>query len=479
MQYRSLIAIFAVALAACTADNPEYIGDGQDLAGSGGGGNDLASGGDDLGTGGGDDLASGGGNDLAGRDLSTRPVDLAGADLRPPPGCTTVTDAKYHVDPKTGVDAATTTGAAACPFRTVKAAMAYVTAGALTPAQVVLDNDVGPATETFPIRVLTGITVTSGATTRSVLPGAGEVGFTLAAANCALSDLVLNGASSAAAGIGVATGSDATSTKLSGITVIGFRNHGISVESGGVFIGEGVSVLKNGLSPSAAAPPPAGLEARGGNVVIDVGAGANATQFDGNASGIIVEGTAGLQLTGVPASDAVTSGSGTVTASGNMFSNIVVHQSAAAGAIPGPVDITGVVANGSQGGAGVHVFANSRLTLRDSVTVGNKTNGVQLSPVTGNVQITQGIDLGSGGSFGKNTLQAATGGNTNAGLCVESFPSSTSVTVEARGNIFANVDCSALVVVGGTTSATTCTGGVDIGGTANNVTIRLANCPDQ
>jgi hypothetical protein len=81
------------------------------------------------------------------------------------------------------------------------------------------------------------------------------------------------------------------------------------------------------------------------------------------------------------------------------------------------------------------------------------------------------INLGVGGDFGHNTLQAAApNNNTGAGICNE-----TTNSLDAQGNLFNGIDCSQ-ATPGAVTKGSSCTtGSFDISVTSSG-TINATNC---
>jgi len=416
--------------------------------------------------------------------------------------CAAVTDNKFYVDPSAGNDT-TGTGTTACPFKTIGRTIGFLnstfTGGIPAGAQVLLRGNASAATgETFPLSVPANVTIRSELTTsvRTVEVAAGKTGFNLSRPNSGLASLIIDGKGAAYAGIGVGGSASSTTTTLGFVTVTSMRNDGIYVESGGVRIGAGVRSILNGTSPTSTGLG-SGLHVRGGSAVIVVAAGEAATGFDQNAAnGIIVDGTGYVtatgkaDLTGYPsvAPPAVTSGTGTITVKQNKLAGIGIVQTSAASSSN---VLTGVVVWKNEGN-GIRVYAQSRLILRDSVSVANGRNGVEISPTSASTSVAN-IDLGGDG-FGKNLLQWSGSGLSNlyAGICVDNFYGN-AVTVLAKGNYFGAKSCAlslppTLPVLTSGAGNADCSGigsPVDIaaekgsgGSTPTKVTVSLASCAD-
>jgi len=415
--------------------------------------------------------------------------------------CPAVTDNTYYVDPATGSDTAST-GSTTCAFKTISRAVAYLSAtyGTAVPAgtRILLRGKATAATgETFPIRVPPNVTVSSATTTiQTVEVAAGRLGFTLATANSAITNLTIAGLTTAYVGVAAVSGANST---LGNVTVTGMRNDGVYVEGGTLKIGAGVHVDKNGVS-GIGYPQGNGMRVVAGSVAITVNTGEATTSFNENVrAGIFVENNGFVTVTGVPDitgyptstnPPAVASGTGTVTTNRNFGSGVFLVQS---GTATNTNVINGLV-SWRNGANGMRVVTPSRVTLRSSVTAGNGDNGVAIAMTNTSTPSTAGIDLGSD-PFGKNILQTPSNGNAHAGICVGYLPIGT--VIRAKGNYFNGKNCSVtpiptpLPIVNFTTatyaSAMDCgsVAGVDVavsrnssGGLPTGITVDLDNCAD-
>ncbi len=421
--------------------------------------------------------------------------------------CPAVTDHRYYVDPATGSDTEST-GSTTCAFKTITRAIAYLnsTYGTAIPAgtRVLLRGTANAASgETFPIRVPTNVIVQSATTTiQTVEVAAGSNGFLFATANSGLADLRIAGATAANVGVAAVSGSSSTTTTLTNVTITGMRNDGIYVEGGGLEIGAGVHVDKNGVS-AIAYPRANGMHIVAGSVVVAVAAGEANTSFNENyRAGIFVENNGFVTITGVPDitgyptstnPPAVSAGTGTVTTSVNGGSGVFVTQT---GTITNTVSIDGLV-SWKNNANGMRIITPSHVTLRNSVFVGNGDNGVAIAMLsTGSTPTpsTANIDLG-GDAFGKNILQTPSNGNAHAGICVGYFGAAN--TIRAKGNYFNGKNCTvspapvplpivnaAVATYSGSmdcasvTGADVATSRTNTGGLPIGITVDLDNCAD-
>ena len=142
-------------------------------------------------------------------------------------------------------------------------------------------------------------------------------------------------------------------------------------------------------------------------------------------------------------------------------------------------DLRGIVVWAHSAGPGLHIRGGARVKLRGSVLLANKSNGVLVSPgATAAGNDLSRIDLGVAGDPGRNILQAVAAGNPNggAGLCIERVVSQQSLTVRARGNLFAGLDCGASPF-GVIRESTSCEAPVDVAVAAGSlVTVDVAGC---
>ncbi len=343
----------------------------------------------------------------------------------------------YWVDPVNGSDK-TGTGATAadgCALKTITAALGLI--GAVTVPTTVMV--VGPATvgagETFPIPLPENVKVVAASGAVTVQVPASDTGFVLAFRNSGLvgspsAPLALVGTGGALNGVVVNTGSQLT-TQVTGVTISQFDDSGLLVQGSGVLsIGPGLVATLNGAGVALGA----GLHvAENGHVEIGVSAGAPPTRFDANAvHGITVNGNASVTLSGAVTN--ALAGTGTVTTNGNGSAGLYIGQTSTN---PPLNTITGLVSFGAVSGNGIRFRAGSRVTLRQSVSLGNAGAGLLVDSGTNSADVT-GIDLGSGTDYGHNVFQAAGASeNKGDGLCMAGVNG----TLLATGNVFRAVSC--------------------------------------
>ena len=347
----------------------------------------------------------------------------------------------------------------------------------------------GPA-ETLPIVVPANVTITTKTGSVTLTPGADKTGFTLIGDGAGIeasSDALLTiqgGTGAAGKGIVVTTATSADVVNLKYVTVNNAGGDGIQITKGtanflvgvgvtnvganGINIsGTGTATMNAGLSVTNAgsnginisgtgtatigagvtvtgsgttANPANGLNISGsGTATITVGASASSTAFDSNTQyGIAVADTGVLTVAGaVP-----TTGNAvrTVSAKNNTSSNVHFASSSTT-----PSAINYFYSYGSTED-GLQIAAGSTIRVRHSVFRHNTGDGVHIiSSATSN--ILTNIDLGAttpAADVGNNELQnsSTTLRNGGAGICVSLTLATTSAqTLEARGNQFANVDC--------------------------------------
>jgi hypothetical protein len=383
--------------------------------------------------------------------------------------CAAVTGNTYIVDPVNGSDA-TGTGSASpvesCALKTIKRALTLIgTPTAATTIQVV-GGATGPSTasgETFPIVVPTNVTITtkpaSGAVTVTI--PAGVAGFTMNSpasaiqGNTGASLTITTTANGATDGVVVGgTAGTGGATTLANVSITGMLSSGILVNAGVVTINAGVVSNDNGTATSAGH----GLDVEAGEAIVTGGATA-ATTFNGNsAHGILVEGTGLINLTG--AVTTANPGVGTVETNGNVLAGVWMQQTPGAVTLTSST-ITGLVSFGNTGGNGMHIVVGSRVTVRGSVFLGNKVNGVNISGGNGvgTVDSMAGIDLGNTTTNGANTFQAPMnqGNNEAAGICID--VANGQAALLAVGNQFQATNC-ATTAATLYLNATTCTNSV-------------------
>jgi hypothetical protein len=260
--------------------------------------------------------------------------------------------------------------------------------------------------------------------------------------------------------------SDGTATINAGLSVIGANTNGIKISgTGAATIGAGVSVTNSGAT---------GLDISGsGTAAITVTtATAASTVFDHNTLyGIAVAGTGVLTITGaIPTSGTAVR---TVSAKNNTGSNVYFTSTAAAVSA-----IKNFYSYGS-GEDGMQIAVGSKVQVRHSVFRKNAGDGIHIVGATGSLaSIDLGTDATSATDAGNNELQSAVTANKNtgAGICVQLTGTGTP-TLNARGNQFANIDCT--TSTGAITKNATCASGIDLGITASaglSVTVDSLGC---
>jgi hypothetical protein len=414
---------------------------------------------------------------------------------------------QYFVDPVGGDDATATgsgktntAGLASCSFRTITRALQVIgntppagttitivgTANMTTPLYAHAAAVTDPAPEHLPIPIPANVKIATQGGPISLLLDAAGSGFTLAGDGASIAAITAapltidgNGHTSGV-GITVAPGAGKAAS-LANVAVKNTGDDGISVTSGNVAIGAGVTVTSAGHATTTGRA--SGLNVTNGVVTIAVPAGQTPSMFNGNTlHGIEVTLLGVVNVTGVPADTAATTGTGTVVASGNSRSNIYFAQTV--GMAPSLSTLDGVVGWKSNG-AGLEIVGGSAVKVRNSVLLDNATDGVL---ITGAATTPAGnsvaaIDLGVMTDFGHNILQstvASTHQNPGAGICVELETGGGNQTLKAAGNVFAGpIDCSKGTPGGALNKTATCANHVDVGtvpATNTAVTVTTANC---
>jgi len=452
--------------------------------------------------------------------------------------CNAVTGNDYLVDPVDGDDTGATgsgmsgaTAAPGCSFRTIKKALSVITASGTAPANTTITivgrttaTTLNAADEAPPIVVPANVTITTKTGPVTFTPGATKTGFTLVGHKAGIapsSDAPLTiqgGTGTGGKGIVVNTanpgdivtlkyvtvnnsGSDGiqivkgTANFLVGVSVTNAGANGISISgTGAATMNAGLSVTDAGanginISGTGAATIGPGVTVRGagttanpanglnisgtGTATITVGVSEASTAFDSNSQyGIAVADTGVLTIAGaVP-----TTGSAvrTISAKSNTSSNVYFASSSAT------VSTIDYFYSYGSTEDGLQIAAGSTIRVRHSVFRKNAGDGIHITSVAASTtSILTDIDLGSTGDAGNNILQSGTGAdqNTGAGLCVSLTTGSTAQTLNAKGNQFAGVNCTA-----GTPAIAknaTCTLGVDLGiilSTGPAVTVDTTTC---
>jgi hypothetical protein len=343
--------------------------------------------------------------------------------------CPKVTTNTYYVDPMSGDDGAGNGSAAtggACAFKTITAALAALgTAPAAGTKIEILNTAVVGPLETFPIVVPVNVTIggATAATPTTVDVPAATSGFQLGASPSGLDNLIIDGTKVADYGI-VVLGSTALTTSVTNVEIRNMLGVGVLVAANAVLsLGTNVAVHDNGAD---------GLDVRG-SLTIKVNTGETAATFDKNgAHGINVGSAGSLTING--------SLNPSVTASGNYDAGLLIQQT------PGSKLPANLISNfqslDSKHGNGISIYGGSSLKLRNSLTKGNKYNGIWVTTYTAgstkNDDVSN-IDLGTSGEAGGNTFQPATGSNGESGICLQLTPTAKQ-KLEAQGNIFGSTD---------------------------------------
>jgi hypothetical protein len=381
--------------------------------------------------------------------------------------CAPASGNKYYVDPVNGNDqTATGSGLAggnptpACRFRTLTRAMAVIGNFAAPSTRVILVGAASGVTgldagEALPVTLPPNVVITTqGGPITISLPAAisqanptNTSGFVLSSNASGLSGdpsapLVLDGNGNRS-GIAVSVSGAGNAYTLSNLTIQNTRGHGISVTSGTLNVGAGLTVRGAGTAAIARDGLIVGGTVAGGAVTaagvanIHVAAGQAPTLFSACSShGIEVTTGGSVNVTGVAASPLPSNG-GTVVTSYNTTAGLRIDQT------PGTTglavsSIDGLVSWGNTN-YGARLFAGSKIKVRNSVFGGNAVDGVLI----GNVNNTaagldvSAIDLGSAADPGHNWLQVplgVSGNNPTAGLCVNLGANTAGGTLRAAGN---------------------------------------------
>jgi hypothetical protein len=387
--------------------------------------------------------------------------------------CTLPTANTYYVDPAAGDDSVGTgsnMNGGNCDFKTITRALEFIgpTPAVGTKIEVLNTGAVG-AGETFPITVPKNVII-EGAVTgtpSTVQVAAGTTAFALSAAASGLNNLIIDGMMGAGTtGISVEAGATATTT-LTDVEIKNMTGDGISATGGSLSIGSGVSSHDNGAAGSQVR----GLFINGAKVKITVDTGGTAASFANNTGhGILVQGTGSVTIGGTlnPAAKA----------SGNGYAGLYILQTPGT---PPPNVVTNFQASNSSKGNGITVHGGSSLTLTNSVTKGNKTNGIivatYVNGTTKSDDLSQ-INLGTATAPGGNIFQTAVGNNPNgdSGICLQ-LTATAGQTLNAAGNMFEAANC-ANAATTLTKTAGACGAGTDygiVGATATNK-IDLTKC---
>jgi hypothetical protein len=378
-----------------------------------------------------------------------------------------------------------------CSFRTVTRALQVVGGFAPAGTQIIIVGQGGQtvpldASEGLPIIVPANVTIaTQDGPIRVNLPASTDpgmnnvAGFQLGGDQATIApdpsapitiDGMLN---TSGIGIGVSPGAGKAAS-LAYVTVQNTGGHGIAVSNGTLAIGQGVTVSGAGT----AARRRDGLNIAGGLVNITVTAGQAPTTFNNNTQhGIYVTGAGVINITGFPVIVPAPNGQGTVVASGNVFAGLRIFEAPGAASLS---TVNGFVAwQNAQNG--LRLYGGGKVKVRNSVFLANVLNGVYVTSYDGTAagnDLSQ-IDLGTAADGGRNVMQAAVGSMPDlAGLCVQMASGRGTLTLSARGNVFAGpIDCASSTSP--IVRSTICNGFVDLGVVAasgTTVNVDVATC---
>jgi len=250
--------------------------------------------------------------------------------------------------------------------------------------------------------------------------------------------------------------------------------HGIAVSNGTLAIGQGVTVTGAG----SALKRRDGLNIAGGLVNITVTAGQAPSTFNNNTqNGIYVTGAGVINITGFPVIVPAPNGQGTVVASGNAFGGLNIFEAPGASGLS---TVNGFVAwQNAQNG--LRLYGGEKVKVRNSVFLANVLNGVFVTSfdatAAGN-DLSQ-LDLGTAADGGRNVLQSAVGSMPDlAGVCVQMASGRGTLTLSARGNVFAGpIDCTSSTSP--IVRSTVCNGFADLGvvpASGTTVNVDVATC---
>jgi hypothetical protein len=413
-------------------------------------------------------------------------------------GCSAVTGNKFFVDPVNGSDASATGSGVAggipnpsCSFKTVTRALQVVGGFAVAGTQIVIVGAQGQtvaldATETLPIVVPANVSiVTKTGPIRVNLPASSDpnlanvAGFQLGGNLASIvpdpaAPITIDGASNTSGiGIGVSPGSGKAAA-VSYVTVQNTGGTAIAVSSGNVTVGPGVSATGAGTALKRRD----GLNVAAGTVTINVGSGQAPCVFSNNTQhGIYVTGAGVVNITGVPVVLSAPNGQGTVVANGNYFAGLRIFESPGASAMS---TIDGLVAFGNLQN-GLRLYGGAKVKVRNGVFLGNLLNGVFVTnyDATAAGNDLSLLDFGKAGDPGRNWIQGAQGANPNlAGLCVSMATGQGTLSLAARGNMFAGpVDCASSTA--SLNKSSVCGAYVDLGtipASGTTVSVDVATC---
>jgi len=391
--------------------------------------------------------------------------------------CTAPVGTTRYVDTSAAVGGS---GGKACPFSTLAAAVADLTA---TGGTVLFKSDgsvkvtstlaIGPGINILGVdasfNACTSATCADPKTWPLISTGDNRVLNFLTPGTRQLRFVRLQGVGKATSTLSAIYASSATLT-MDHVDVSGYQ-FALYVDTGGnVTIGPGVHLHDNHDGFHVAD----GGSASGGAVQVTVPASSDPTDFNNNDFGMVCTGNASLRISGPPFS--LTS-KGLISTNGNALAGIYWASSLAKPL--GTIDGLEASGNGTDLTQtyhdGIVIFAHSIVKVRNVYTHGNKGNGLTINSFgTNTADGLSGIDLGVGvaTNAGHNTFAK----NGLTGLCIQSSPANTAtnLSLKADGNTFSSSagDCTKS---GKYSHGKACTAGLDFSGACSSA-VSLLNC---
>ncbi len=373
--------------------------------------------------------------------------------------CQPVTDAHVFVDPMDGRDDLLHTGSAACPLRTLTAALALIGVPKLAPDAAVPTSTItilntkgvprlsAMTGERFTMMIPAGVTIDAEDPTRNTpilaLTSDVNVAVMLEGRDWRLShlDIQCNG------GGFVALQNLGGDGALDHVTIEGCRGHGFLSERGTVTAGPGLDVHGNEW----------GIKVEGGTLVVLGGRGTEHTSISGNtAAGVWLHGggdsTAGASSVDVQGGD--------IAADQPDDNDVAIDDNDVAilfDATPTAATVRGLHATGNR--VGIEVGGPTK--LRGSYLANNLQSAIV---VTGPDATPPVLDFGQPGAQdpGRNVFSVANQAgtvNTQGAICATGFTAAG--PLRAAGNIFGATDC---LTGGALTTAPACNRQVDVAG---------------
>jgi hypothetical protein len=353
--------------------------------------------------------------------------------------CALPTTGTYYVDPLNGNDGTGTGSSAtggACDFQTITRALEFIGPSPAAGTTIaILNTGTAGAAETFPISVPANVTITgavAGTPANVVVPATVD-GFVLAAPLSGLTNLKIGGTNGTSGNGVVVSAGSASSTTIANVEIQNTGAQGILV-TGVLTIGSGVNVHNAGTTANAKS----GMAIQGsGQVLMTLNTATNdtAAQFSNNtAAGIAITGKGSLTVAGTL--DPV------LTLDSNANHGLFIQQTPGT---PPPNVVSNVHFTNTVTGSGITIYGGSSLKLRNSITRGNKNDGIVLyqfkNTTTTSDDMSQ-IDLGTATDAGGNMFQYATGNmpNGSSGICL-AIGAMAGQTLNAAGNKFEAANC--------------------------------------